>query len=132
VSNQTTFVADSKPAKAAENDDDENGCEEEEEVTNIPGWTPSVSLEVQEKVETGEEMEDEIYSQRSKLYRFADKDWKERGLGNAQLLRHKKTGQVRFMLRQENTGKIVANNYVISVPPYCDLESNAGNDKIWS
>ncbi|CAE8592863.1 unnamed protein product [Polarella glacialis] len=48
-------------------------------------------------------MEEEIYSQRSKLYRFSDGDWKERGLGDAKLLRHYETGKTRFLLRQEKS-----------------------------
>eukprot|EP00931_Biecheleriopsis_adriatica_P025010 TRINITY_DN15459_c0_g1_i1.p1 TRINITY_DN15459_c0_g1~~TRINITY_DN15459_c0_g1_i1.p1 ORF type:complete len:1727 (-),score=475.66 TRINITY_DN15459_c0_g1_i1:61-5241(-) len=103
----------------------------EEEVTNIPGWTPSVSLEVKDSVEMGEENEDELYCQRSKLYRFRDHEWKERGLGNAKLLKDKQSGKVRFMLRQEKTGKIVANHYVLDVPPLCDLKPNADSEKFW-
>eukprot|EP00746_Dinoflagellata_sp_MGD_P003416 gnl/MRDRNA2_/MRDRNA2_106638_c0_seq1.p1 gnl/MRDRNA2_/MRDRNA2_106638_c0~~gnl/MRDRNA2_/MRDRNA2_106638_c0_seq1.p1 ORF type:complete len:1475 (+),score=417.25 gnl/MRDRNA2_/MRDRNA2_106638_c0_seq1:99-4523(+) len=102
----------------------------EEEVTTVPGWAPSVTLEVKE-IETGEENEAETYSQRSKLYRFKDGDWKERGLGDAKLLKHKDTGKIRFMLRQEKTGKIVANHYVIDKDPYCDLRPNAGSEKCW-
>ena len=44
---------------------------------------------VKDTIATGEEDEDEIYSQRSKLYRFRDGEWKERGIGNAKLLKHK-------------------------------------------
>ena len=103
---------------------------QEEEVTVIEGWAPSVSLEVKE-IQTGEEDEEELYSQRSKLYRFRDGDWKERGLGEAKLLKDKATSKIRFMLRQEKTGKIVANHYVVDVSPYCDLRPNAGSEKCW-
>ena len=96
----------------------------------IEGWTPSVSLDLKE-VQTGEEDEEELYSQRSKLYRFRDGDWKERGLGEAKLLKHKETSKVRFMLRQEKTGKIVANFFAVDVAPYCDLRPNAGSEKCW-
>jgi len=110
---------------------DEDQYVHEEEVTSVPGWTPSVSLEIKEKVETGEEDEEELYSQRSKLYRFKDADWKERGTGEAKLLRNSQTGMVRFLLRQEKTMKIVANHYVIDQAPYCDLRPNAGSAKCW-
>ena len=46
-------------------------------------------MKVKDTIATGEEDEDEIYSQRSKLYRFRDGEWKERGIGNAKLLQHK-------------------------------------------
>ena len=41
------------------------------------------------KVETGFENEDTIYCHRAKIFRFRDGEWKERGLGDAKLLRHK-------------------------------------------
>jgi len=102
----------------------------EEEVTEVQGWKPSVSLEVQASIETGEEGEEQVYSQRSKLYRWRDGEWKERGLGEARLLRNSQ-GQVRFLLRQEKTGKVVANHQLVNTPPYCDLRPNADNEKIW-
>jgi len=119
------------PAAPAPAEEEENVVDIEEEVTSIPGWAPSVSLEVKDTVETGEEDEEELYSQRSKLYRYKDGDWKERGLGNAKLLKHKGTGKIRFMLRQDKTMKIVANHYVVSIPPFCDLSPNAGSEKCW-
>merc|ERR1719424_1619256 len=94
----------SAQAEQSKNDDDEYVVEEE--VTTIPGWAPSVTLEVKDHVDLGEGDEEELYSQRSKLYRFRDGEWKERGLGEAKLLKHKQSGKVRYMLRQEKTLKI--------------------------
>jgi len=123
-------ASDAKPPKGQDQEEEADAVEEEE-VTTIPGWTPSVTLDVKDCVATGEEDEEELYSQRSKLYRFRDGEWKERGLGDAKLLQHRETRRVRFMLRQEKTGKIVGNHYVLGVPPYCDLQPNAGNKKCW-
>ena len=57
-------------------------------------------------------------------YRFKDGEWKERGLGESKLLRHRarlasfilgldafmrcwqESGKIRYMMRQEKTGKI--------------------------
>eukprot|EP00929_Paragymnodinium_shiwhaense_P022607 TRINITY_DN143_c0_g2_i1.p1 TRINITY_DN143_c0_g2~~TRINITY_DN143_c0_g2_i1.p1 ORF type:complete len:2603 (-),score=942.64 TRINITY_DN143_c0_g2_i1:139-7947(-) len=119
------------PAASEEKTGEDDEYVQDEEVTVIPGWAPSVTIDVLSKVETGEEEEDEIYSQRSKLYRFRDGEWKERGLGDAKLLKHKETGKVRFFMRQEKTMKIVGNFYAIDVPPYCDLQPNAGSKKCW-
>ena len=58
------------PASGAAAAEDEEEYVQEEEVTVIEGWTPSVSLEVKAVIETGEEDEEELYSQRSKLYRL--------------------------------------------------------------
>lgn len=38
---------------------------------------------------TGEEQEECIFRVRAKLYRWRDDQWKERGTGNAKLLRNK-------------------------------------------
>ena len=112
----------------------------EEEVTVVEGWAPSVTLEVKEHVNTGEEEEDCVYTQRSKLYRWVANEsddgpageWKERGTGDARLLKHKTTGKVRLLMRQEKTGKIVANHYIVDgVDPYYTLRPNAGSDKCW-
>jgi len=113
-------------------DDGEQGeLVKEEEIVKVDGWEPSITLQVLDGHETGEENEEEIYSQRSKLYRYREGEWKERGLGEARLLRSKTTGRVRFLLRQEKTGKVVANHFVVDHKPYCDLRKNADSDKIW-
>nr|KJB26243.1 hypothetical protein B456_004G232500 [Gossypium raimondii] len=65
---------------------------------------------------------------KSKLYRF-DKDgnqWKERGAGTVKLLKHKKTGKVRLVMRQSKTLKICANHYVLAT---MTVQEHAGNDK---
>ena len=81
--------------------------------------------------ETGEEDEEELYSQHSKLYRFEDDKWNLRGCGDAKLLMHKKTGKVRFMLRQEKTMNILGDHYVVKHGSYCNLLPNAGSEKCW-
>lgn len=113
---------------ADEGDHDENV---EAECLEIPGWTPSMTLQVLDHVPTGEEGEEQLYSQRSKLYRFKDEEWKERGLGDAKLLQNKANGRVRFLLRQEKSGKVVSNHFILDHAVYCDLRSNAGSNKCW-
>lgn len=112
----------------------------EEEVTVVEGWAPSVTLEVKEVVTTGEEEEETTYCQRSKLYRWVPNssdegpagEWKERGTGEAKLLKHKKSNKIRLLMRQEKTGKIVANHYIVDgVEPYYSLRPVAGSDKTW-
>lgn len=46
---------------------------------------------------------------RIKLYRFRNNEWKERGIGNAKLMRDREQKQVRFLMRQEKTLKPVGN-----------------------
>ena len=57
--------------------------------------------------------------------------WVEKGLGEAQLLLHKRTGKVRFLQRQEKTAKTVADFNVPYDAPCCQLQ-NAGSEKRWT
>ena len=51
------------------------------------------------KVLSGTEGEVCIYKQRVKLFRLRDEQWKERGIGNAKLLRNGEGKKVRFVMR---------------------------------
>ena len=90
-------------------DDDEEGGDEnynpEEEVTG--NWAVVNLPEVQ--VSTGEEEEEAIHKFRTKLYRWAKNEWKERGLGDLKFLQHKTTKKIRIIMRQDKTNKVVAN-----------------------
>ena len=46
---------------------------------------------------------------RIKLYRYRNEQWKERGIGNAKLMRDKEQKRIRFIMRQEKTHKPVGN-----------------------
>ncbi|KAG9157332.1 hypothetical protein Leryth_004976 [Lithospermum erythrorhizon] len=83
-------------------------------------------------VTTGEEDEDCLLDLKAKLYRF-DKEgnqWKERGVGTVKLLKHKETGKVRLVMRQNKTLKICANHLVL---PTMTTQEHAGNEKscVW-
>ena len=87
------------------------------------------------EVETvsGEEAEEALCDFKSKLYRF-DHDsgeWKERGVGQVKLLRHKENDRVRLLFRQEKTLKVRANHVVM---PGTNLKPHSGSDKalVWS
>ena len=82
------------------------------------------------KVMTGTEGEVCIYKQKVKLFRFRDNQWKERGIGNAKLLRNNETKKIRFVMRQEKTLKPVA-NFVITELPSCELKPMANSDKAY-
>lgn len=53
-----------------------------------PHYDPIVPLPDEVEVKTGEEDEEVLFSERGKLYRFANKEWKERGVGNIKVLYH--------------------------------------------
>ncbi|CRG93227.1 ran binding protein 1, putative [Plasmodium gallinaceum] len=112
-------------------DEDKNDYNPEEEVTTGNWNTPKVELKEVE-IKTGEEDESLFWSGRSKLYRWVNGEWKERGLGESKLLLHKKKGTIRFLLRQEKTLKVVANHYIYPNESYCKLVPNAGSEKIYA
>ncbi|GAW79820.1 ran binding protein 1 [Plasmodium gonderi] len=112
-------------------DDDKNDYNPEEEVTTGNWNTPKIELKEVE-IKTGEEDESLFWSGRSKLYRWVEGEWKERGLGESKLLLHKKKGIIRFLLRQEKTLKVVANHYIYPNESYCKLVPNAGSEKIYA
>lgn len=130
IASDKAVAAGDKDAAAGVGDEDDEYVKEEE-VTTIDGWSPSISLQVRSDIQTGDEDEEQIYAQRSKLYRWRDGEWKERGLGEARLLKSKAAGFVRFLMRQEKTGKVVANHLVVEHSLYCDLRPNADSEKIW-
>ncbi|XP_026764469.2 E3 SUMO-protein ligase RanBP2 [Galleria mellonella] len=77
-----------------------------------PDFKPIIPLPAEVKVTTGEEDEITIFSSRAKLFRFIDKQWKERGLGDMKLLKHKTTAKVRVLMRREQIHKICANHII--------------------
>lgn len=74
---------------------------------------------------------------RSKLFIFGEtlldkgtgkKSWRERGIGEAKILRHKEHQRLRLLMRQEKTMKVIANH---AIDPRIKLEKNAGSDRSW-
>ncbi|NXL92652.1 RBP2 ligase, partial [Alectura lathami] len=97
-----------------------------------PHFDPVVPLPDKIEVKTGEEDEEELFCNRAKLYRFdtESKEWKERGIGNVKILKHKISGKVRLLMRRDQVLKICANHYINAD---MKLAPNAGSDKsfVW-
>nr|XP_008105263.1 PREDICTED: E3 SUMO-protein ligase RanBP2 isoform X2 [Anolis carolinensis] len=115
--------------RSHETDGSLHGGEEEEDG---PHFEPVVPLPDKIEVKTGEEDEEEIFCNRAKLFRFDTecKEWKERGVGNVKILKHKITGKIRLLMRREQVLKICANHYI---NPDMTLKPNAGSEKsfVW-
>lgn len=111
----------SKP-KAAE-DDPEN---EEPDVD----FQPVVHLTEKVDVKTNEELEEQTFKMRAKLFKFDrdSREWKERGTGDVRLLKHKENGKTRLVMRRDKTLKVCANHYVV---PDMKLSPNVGSDRSW-
>lgn len=111
-----------------------NETPKEEESTAT--FEPVVKLEEVE-IKSGEEDEEVLYAMRSKLFIFGEtlldkgtgkKSWKERGIGEVRLLRHREHQRIRVLMRQEKTMKVIVNH---ALDPRITLEPNAGSDRSW-
>ncbi|NXA53308.1 RBP2 ligase, partial [Nothocercus julius] len=139
-SDMFSFQEPVKPAFGTPNSDLANRSHETEggsthggdEDDDGPHFDPVVPLPDKIEVKTGEEDEEEFFCNRAKLFRFdADtKEWKERGIGNVKILRHKVSGKFRLLMRRDQVLKICANHYINTD---MKLTLNAGSDRsfVW-
>ena len=88
-------------------------------------------------VESGEEEEEVVYVQRGKLFLYGEtlldvgsgnKQWKERGIGDIRILKHREHQRMRVLMRQEKTMKVIVNH---ALDPRIKLTSNAESDRSW-
>ncbi|KAM9585121.1 E3 SUMO-protein ligase RanBP2 isoform 1-T1 [Trichechus inunguis] len=120
------------PELANKNREADGGSAHGDEDDDGPHFEPVVPLPDKIEVKTGEEDEEEFFCNRAKLFRFdtESKEWKERGVGNVKILRHKTSGKLRLLMRREQVLKICANHYI---SPDMKLTPNAGSDRsfVW-
>lgn len=106
--------------------------ENEDEAPESPDvhFEPVIHLTEKVDVKTNEELEDQAFKMRAKLFRFDHeaKEWKERGTGDVRLLKHKENGKTRLVMRRDKTLKVCANHYIV---PEMKLSSNVGSDRSW-
>ena len=78
-----------------------------------------------------EEDEECVFKMRSKLFRFAKEtnEWKERGVGDIRIMKHKTNGRCRLLMRREKTLKVCCNHFLT---PILKLENNIASDRSWS
>ncbi|XP_045139919.1 E3 SUMO-protein ligase RanBP2 [Echinops telfairi] len=120
------------PELAHKNHETDGSSAQVDEDDDGPHFEPVVPLPDKIEVKTGEEDEEEFFCNRAKLFRFdaESKEWKERGVGNVKILRHKTSGKIRLLMRREQVLKICANHYI---SPEMRLTPNAGSDRsfVW-
>ena len=92
-------------------------------------FEPLVQLDKVE-VKSGEEEEEALLAYKAKLYRYdtAGSEWKERGIGQCRILKHKESGRIRLLMRQDKTLKLCANHLIM---PGTELKNHEGNEKAW-
>ncbi|KAL5341541.1 RanBP1 domain-containing protein [Aspergillus crustosus] len=93
-------------------------------------FEPVIRLTETVETKTNEELEEQAFKMRAKLFRFDrdSKEWKERGTGDVRLLKHKETGKTRLVMRRDKTLKVCANHYIGSE---MKLSPNVGSDRSW-
>ncbi|MCJ1415895.1 hypothetical protein MMC32_002230 [Xylographa parallela] len=128
---------------ASEDSDEEDGTSEGGEDHAGEGVeeteAESSKFHLQE-VETGEQDEDTIFSNRGKLYRFVEKKWAERGVGLfklnvkrrdgvSEVVKGETTTQPRFVMRTQATHKVILNAPVFKEMKISDLEGKEPSGK---
>lgn len=80
-------------------------------------FEPVVHLTEKVETKTNEELEEQTFKMRAKLFKFdrESREWKERGTGDVRLLKHKDNGKTRLVMRRDKTLKVCANHYGMSV-----------------
>jgi len=118
--------ADEPSGSSKKKDDDENPENEEPDVD----FQPVVHLTEKVDTKTNEELEEQVFKMRAKLFKFdrESREWKERGTGDVRLLKHKENGKTRLVMRRDKTLKVCANHYVV---PDMKLSPNVGSDRSW-
>lgn len=108
-------------------------ADDKEEVAHSPDvhFEPIVSLPKVDII-TMEEDEEEMLKLRAKLFRYDSEsdpaEWKERGVGDMKILRHKHEGTCRVLMRRDKTHKVCANHHIL---PEMTLRPNCGSDRAW-
>ncbi|KAK8724994.1 hypothetical protein OTU49_011020 [Cherax quadricarinatus] len=116
------------PVKSKEAADDDNDRYVEDDHDPCPDFKPVVPLPEKVEVRTGEEDEKVLFEERAKLFRFMEKEWRERGTGVMKLLHNPSQRSVRVLMRRDQTHKICANHLVTA---NIDLQPMKNNDKVW-
>ncbi len=59
---------------------------------------------------------------RAKLFKFdrESKEWKEQGIGDVRLLKHRENGKTRSVMRRDKTFMVCANHYGMAMLPRYD------------
>jgi len=122
---ETSGSAKAQKAAAAEENPEEEAPESED-----VHFEPVIRLTEKVDVKTNEELEEQTFKMRAKLFKFVrdSNEWKERGTGDVRLLKHKENGKTRLVMRRDKTLKVCANHYVV---PDMKLSPNVGSDRSW-
>lgn len=89
-----------------------------------PDFKPIIPLPDEVPLTTGEENEKVLFCEHAKLYRFVEKEWRERGVGSVKILHNEPTGKVRLLMRRDQVHKICANHFLTSDMTLTQMQKN--------
>ncbi|KAI9733352.1 MAG: Ran GTPase-binding protein yrb1 [Cirrosporium novae-zelandiae] len=119
-----------EPSGSSKAQKEEGAGEDEAPESPDVHFEPVIHLTEKIETKTNEELEEQTFKMRAKLFKF-DRDtreWKERGTGDVRLLKHKENQKTRLVMRRDKTLKVCANHYVV---PDMKLSPNVGSDRSW-
>ncbi len=116
------------PSVQVPEDEEESDDEKTAEHDPIPDFKPIIPLPDEVNVKTGEEEEEVLFENRAKLFRYADKEWKERGTGPLKILKNPNTGRVRILMRRDVVHKVCANHFLSDE---MNLTPASSSDRAW-
>lgn len=110
--NDRSGSAKAQKEKAAAEGGEEGEEKAEEEEADVH-FEPVVHLTEKVETKTNEELEEQTFKMRAKLFKFDrdSREWKERGTGDVRLLKHRENGKTRLVMRRDKTLKVCANHY---------------------
>ncbi|ESO96148.1 hypothetical protein LOTGIDRAFT_231853 [Lottia gigantea] len=94
-------------------------------------FEPIIPLPDKVEVKTMEEDEDVLFNYRSKLFRFVNGEWKEKGLGNIKILEHRETKKRRIVMRRDQVHKVCCNHLLTSDMVIKDMPKSDGKALVW-
>ena len=94
-------------------------------------FEPVVKLPDNVEVTTGEEDGDLLYYHRSKLFRFVENEWKERGVGEVRIRRNKHTNKARILMRREQVLNICMNHPLSKDLELKPMPNSKGKAWVW-
>lgn len=79
---------------------------------------------------SGEEDEEKVFGERAKLFRYDPeaRQWKEKGVGEIKIIKHKTTHKYRVVMRRDQVFKLCANHYITATMRLLPMENS---DKAW-
>ncbi|XP_077972662.1 E3 SUMO-protein ligase RanBP2-like isoform X1 [Styela clava] len=122
-------TADQETKPESSNNDDDQNEDIHNESGDGPHFEPIVKLPDKVETKTGEEDEQVLYCHRVKLYKYTDKQWKEKGVGEMKILHNAGTKKSRIVMRRDQVLKLCANHYIIPEMKFSHL---GNSDKAWT